>query len=201
MKRLQTTVGDQPSDKNKTNAATSSGHLLRPDDKPQELPIERFLRGIRHILVPINFAQDSHKTICCAIRLGQHFGARLTLLHVYQLPVAFGIPSGTFRDSELLKDRLEAEETLKAHGALVRAAYPKCEWVMRSGDAVKGILNVALELGVDLIVLSPHHHHWYDRYRPTNIADCILRHAACPILEVSDSGESFLNCAGRLKPQ
>ena len=65
---------------------------------------------------------------------------------------------------------------------------------MRSGDAGKGILNVALELGVDLIVIFSHHHHWYDRYRLTNIADYILTHAACPILEVSDSGELFLNC-------
>jgi hypothetical protein len=42
-----------------------------------------------------------------------------------------------------LEDRHEAEETLKAQGALVRAAYPNCEWVMRSGDAGKGILEMS----------------------------------------------------------
>jgi nucleotide-binding universal stress UspA family protein len=194
MNRLQATIGDQPSDKNKTNGAVSSGHSVRPDDKQQEVSIEGFLSEVRHILVPVNLAQDSLKTIRCAIRLGQHCGARLTLLHVYQLPVAFGIPSVTYKNAEFLQDRHEAEETLKALGASVRAAYPNCEWVMRSGDAGKGILDVALELGVDLIVISSHYHHWYDRYRPTNIADYIVRHAACPILEVSDSGESFLNC-------
>ncbi len=202
MNRLQATVGDQPSDKNKTDVATSSGPSVSPDDKQQEVSIESFLRGVRHILVPINLAQDSLRTIRYAIRLGQHCGSRLTLLHVYQLPVAFGIPSGTYRNTEILKDRHEAEERLKAQGALVRAAYPDCEWAMRSGNPGKGILDVALELGVDLIVISSHYHHWYDRYRPTNIAD-FLRHAACPILEVSDSDESFLNCldnrAGRVK--
>ena len=194
MNRLQTPVGDQPSDNNKTNGAASSGHFLSPQAKQPEVSIEGFFGGVRHILIPIYLAQDSLIAIRCAIRLAQHCGSRLTLLHVYQLPVAFGIPCGTHRNTELLKDRHEAEETLKAQGALVRAAYPNCEWVMRSGDAGKGILNVALELGVDLIVLSPHYRHWYDRYRPTNIADHILRYAACPILRVSDSGESFLNC-------
>jgi universal stress protein A len=198
MKRLQATVGDQPSDKNQTNAATSSGHFVSPDDKQQEVSFERFLRGVRNILVPITLAQDSLRTIWSVIRLGQQCGARLTLLHVYQPPVAFGNSSGTYRNTELLQDRHEAEETLKAQGALIRAAYSNCEWVMRFGDAGKGILDVALELGVDFIVISSHHHHWYERYRPAHIADYILRHATCPILEMSDSGETFLMASNRM---
>jgi nucleotide-binding universal stress UspA family protein len=112
----------------------NSGHFVSSDDRSPEAEIERFLRGVRHILVPIHLAQDSLRTIAYAIRLGQHFGSRLTLLHVYQPPIAFGIPSGTSGNTELWKDRQEAEETLKAQGALVRAAYPSCEWVLRSGD-------------------------------------------------------------------
>jgi nucleotide-binding universal stress UspA family protein len=161
-------------------------------DQP-EAKVESFLRGVRHILVPIDLAQDSLRTIAYAIRLGQHFGSRLTLLHVYQPPIAFGIPSWTSRNAALLKDRQEVEEILKAQGALVRAAYPNCEWRMRSGDPGKSIVDVALELGVDLIVISSHHRRWCNRYRPTNVADDILCHTACPILEVSDSGASFLN--------
>jgi universal stress protein A len=186
-------VSGQPLDKNKTEFGTSSGHLVSPDDNQREVSIEGFLREVRHVLVPIDLAQASMRTIRCAIRLAQHCDSWLALLHVHQLPVAFGNSSGTYRNTELLQDRHEAEEALKAQGVMVRAAHPNCEWVMRSGDAGQGLLEVALELGVDLIVISSHHHHWQDRYRPTNIADYILRHAACPILEVSDSGESFLN--------
>ena len=176
MNRLKATPGDQPSDKDKTNVATSSGHFLSQDEKRQEVSIERD-RRLRRMRV----------------RRG-NFGSRLTLLHVYQLPLTFGTTSGPYRNTELLQDRHVAEEKLKAQGALVRAAYPNCEWIMHSGDPGKGILEVALKLGADLIVISSHHHHWYDRYRPTNIADYILCHATCAILEVSDSGESFLNC-------
>lgn len=192
MKRpnLQATVSDQPSATNQTNGATSPGHIRSPDDKEQGCSIKSILREVRHILVPTNLAEDSLKAIRCGIRLGQYWGSRLTLLHVYRLPVAFGIPGGSYKSTELSKDRHEAEETLKEQGTLARAAYPNCEWVMRSGDAGKGILDVARELGANLIVISSHYHHWYNRYRPTNIDDYILRHAACPVLELNGSGES-----------
>jgi universal stress protein A len=171
----------------------NSADYVSSDERSPEDKSERLLRGVRHILVPMDLAQDSLRTIAYAIRLGQHFGARLTLLHVYQPPIGFRIPCGSSRTTELLKDRQEVEEMLKAQGALVRAAYPNCEWILRSGDPSKGIVNVALELGVDLIVISSHHQHWYNRYRQINIANDILRHTACPIVEVSDSGASFLN--------
>jgi nucleotide-binding universal stress UspA family protein len=157
MNRLKATPGDQPSDKDNSNVATSSGHFVSPDKKQQEVSIEHFPREARHILVPIDLAQESLGTIRCAIRLGQHFGSRLTLLYVYQLPLAFGTTSGTYRNTELLQDRHEAGEMLKTQGASVRAAYPNCEWIMHSGDAGKGISDAALELGADLIVISSHH--------------------------------------------
>jgi len=77
----------------------NSGHFLSSDDRSPEAEIERFLRRVRRILVPIDLAQDSLGTIRCGIRLGQHCGSRLTFLHVYQLPVAFGIPGGTTRNT------------------------------------------------------------------------------------------------------
>jgi nucleotide-binding universal stress UspA family protein len=175
-------------------ASMNSADFVCSDDRSPEAKVEGFPRDVRHILVPIDLAQDSLRTIAYAIRLGQHFGSRLTLLHVYQPPIAFGIPSWTSRNAALLKDRQEVEEILKAQGALVRAAYPNCEWILRSGHPGKGIVEVAFEFGVDLIVISSHHQRWCNRYRPANIADDILRHTACPILEVSDSGASFLNC-------
>jgi nucleotide-binding universal stress UspA family protein len=172
----------------------NSADYVSSDERSPEAEIERLLRGVRHILVPMDLAEDSLRTIAYAIRLGQHFDSRLTLLHVYQPPISFGIPSWSSRNTELLKDRQEVEEMLKAQGALVRAAYPNCEWILRSGDPGKAIVDVALELGVDLVVISSHHQRWYNRYRATNITDDILRHTACPIVEVSDRGASFLNC-------
>ena len=53
---------------------------------------------------------------------------------------------------------------------------------------------LALELRADLIVISSHHAFWCDRFRQNNNnAAYILSHAPCPVLEVTDNGDSFLN--------
>jgi hypothetical protein len=56
----------------------NSGHFVSSDDRSPEAEIKPFLPGVRQILVPIDLAQDSLRTIAYAIRLGQHFGSRLT---------------------------------------------------------------------------------------------------------------------------
>jgi hypothetical protein len=78
-------------------ASMNSVDFVSSDDRSPEAKVACFLPGVRHILVPIDLAQDSLRTTSYAIRSGQHFGSRLTLLHVYQPPIAFGIPSWTSR--------------------------------------------------------------------------------------------------------
>jgi hypothetical protein len=74
------------------------------------------------------------------------------------------------------------------------AAHPNCEWIFRSGDPGRCVVDLALELRVDLIVISSHHAFWCDRFRRNNNnAAYILSHAPCPVLEVTDNGDSFLN--------
>jgi nucleotide-binding universal stress UspA family protein len=136
-------------------AVTSQGQDSLDETHP-EASLKLALPAVRHILVPLDLSHDSLTTIRQAIRLGQHFGSRITLLHVYEQPFPFEIPKGTHLKSELIKDQRQAEESLKEQGTLVRAAYPNCEWVLRSGDAGTTIVEVALELRADLIVISSH---------------------------------------------
>jgi nucleotide-binding universal stress UspA family protein len=162
------------------------------DEAQREALLELALKPVRHILVPLDLSHGSLSTIRQAIRLGQHFGSRITLLHVYQQPIAFEISRATRLNTELLKDQRQTEESLKEQGTLLRAAYPNCEWILRSGAAGTTILEVALELRADLIVISSHHHGWADRFSQGDNADHILHHALCPVLEVRDDGKPFL---------
>jgi hypothetical protein len=70
MNRLKATPGDQPSDKDKTNVATSSGHFLSQDEKQQEVSIKHFPSEALQILVPINLAQEYLGKIRFEILLG-----------------------------------------------------------------------------------------------------------------------------------
>jgi nucleotide-binding universal stress UspA family protein len=180
---------------------TASADLERSNDsdrladKERATLFKRSLRTVRHILVPIDLTPGSLTTIRQSIQLAQHFSSRLTLLHVYQPPISFEIRSGANTNTGLLEDQRQAEGTLKDHGISVRAAYSNCDWIFRSGDPSQCILDLALELRVDLIVISSHHPFWSDRFRQNNNnAAYILGHAPCPVLEVTDNGDSFLKC-------
>jgi universal stress protein A len=165
----------------------------RFDDQERAILFKRNLHVARRILVPIDLTQESLTTIRQSIRLAQHFGARLILLHVYQPPISFETPGQPDLKRDLLEDHRQAEETLKEQGTSVRAAYPNCEWIFSSGDPGKCVLDLALGLRVDLIVISSHHAFWCDRFRRNNNnAAYILSHAPCPVLEVTDNGDSFL---------
>jgi hypothetical protein len=54
----------------------------RFDEQERAILFKRNLHVARRILVPIDLTQESLTTIRQSIRLAQHFGARLTLLHV-----------------------------------------------------------------------------------------------------------------------
>jgi universal stress protein A len=158
----------------------------RFDEQERAILFKRNLHVARRILVPIDLTQESLTTIRQSIRLAQHFGARLTLLHVYQPPISFETPGRPDPKTDLLEDQRQAEETLKEQGTSVRAAYPNCEWIFRSGNPGKCVLDLALELCVDLIVISSHHAFWYDRFRQNNNnAAYSLSHAPFPVLEVN----------------
>jgi universal stress protein A len=173
---------------------TRSEEVDRFDNQERSILFKGNLRVARRILVPIDLTQESLTTIRQSIRLAQHFGARLTLLHAYQPPISFETPGRPDLKRDLLEDQRQAEETLKEQGIMVRAAYPNCEWIFRSGDPGKCVLDLALELRADLIVISSHHAFWCDRFhRNNNNAAYILSHAPCPVLEVTDNGDSFLN--------
>jgi nucleotide-binding universal stress UspA family protein len=188
----QTIISDVPTTENQKQVATRSEDSGSSDDKQRDASAICTLRAVRHILVATDLTQDSLRTIHHAIRVGQHFGSRLTLLHVYQPPISFEIPGGANIETELLKDRREAEDALRAQGVSVRAAYPNCEWVFRSGGAGKSVVDVALELGADLVIISSHDHRWCNHFRRTTNAEHILRFASSPVLVVRENDDEFL---------
>jgi universal stress protein A len=186
--------GNQSSDKDYLRSGTTfRKHDETADSQGAELMNCSF-QVVRQILVPIDLTSDFPETVRIAIHLAGDLGSKITLLHVYEPPLlALGNTIGNRITIELLKDHRQVEEALRALGATVRAAYPNCEWILRSGDPGLSIVEVACELGVDLILISSHHRHWIDRYRQTNNIAHILHHAPCPILTVSDDGELLLN--------
>lgn len=135
------------------------------------------------ILVPTDFSEPSGKALDYAVTMATSFGAKITLLHVYQLPSeAFPYGSGTF-PPEL---QGEIADGVAAALAKLVARYPKAGLQSRAeiGDARDTIIAVAKEIGADLILLGSHGRRGIARALLGSVAEGVLRSALVPVLTV-----------------
>src|SRR5690349_7655211 len=108
----------------------------------------------KNILVPTDFSEPAEEAIPLAISFAQKFDARLTLLHVYELPPAYGYAEGL---SWPIEDYArEAQKWLNAALSKRKAQYPRSEALLETGSASERILAVAKDRKIDLIVMGTH---------------------------------------------
>lgn len=137
---------------------------------------------LRHILVPIDFSQTSHRALDFAIPMATQFGARISLLHVIE-PIIYPQEIGPIAVSEM---RL-AESALKELRTLAHKTVPAANLkkvLTRTGLPYREITDAARQLKADLIVLTTHGHTGFARVLLGSTAERIVRHARCPVLTV-----------------
>src|SRR5690349_1381131 len=101
---------------------------------------------IRHILVPTDFTETSDRGLDYAIALAERLGARVTVMHAYEIPV-IGFPDGAMVATVDIAQRL-AEGSKAALAAIVekRSGKVPLTTVLREGVAYEEIRKVADEL-------------------------------------------------------
>src|SRR5262249_44699545 len=108
--------------------------------------------GIRTILHPTDFSEQSQYAFGLACALTRDYGARLIALHVAEMPaMAYGEGVVAFDPEELRATAQEQLGRLQVPHADVRA-----ERRLEQGDVVTEILRVAQEVNADLIVMGTH---------------------------------------------
>jgi len=116
------------------------------------------LPRLKRILAPTDFSPAAEPALQWATSLSAAFGAELGILNVLDVSLAgiAGLPTefAAMPAAAELIDRLRAET--KTEMAKVAARYPKAKTMVREGPARTGILNVAREIGADLIVMGTH---------------------------------------------
>jgi nucleotide-binding universal stress UspA family protein len=142
----------------------------------------------RHILVTTDFSEVADRALRVGFALASQNDARVTLCHVLDYPpvpnpvYAQYLPVGKVTKEA---DRL-AEE--RARGMLAERVPEdmkgRVELALSHGPAADEILRVAEDLGVDLIVLSPHGNTGILERFLGGVAYRIVRHARCPVLVV-----------------
>jgi nucleotide-binding universal stress UspA family protein len=137
---------------------------------------------LKHILVPIDFSKVSINALRYAVPLAKQFGAKLTLLHVVEIPNL---------DPQLAYVPIDTTETrreiLKRSAELVRRVIPKgvfAKTIVRSGVAFDAITSAARELKCDLIIITTHGYTGLKHIFIGSTAERVVRHASCPVLVV-----------------
>jgi nucleotide-binding universal stress UspA family protein len=179
----------------------------------------RQLRGspqnlkFRHILVPLDFSGFSRQALACAVPLARAHGAKISLVHVVQLPVMIepmpggGTYSGSYlpissgnRISEVNAVGAAKAQLDKLAVQLLPASLRNLK-VIRVGNAAYEVVSAAKALKADLIVLSAHGQSRLKHLMLGSTAERIVRHASCPVLTVrSHPGSPALRILSQEKP-
>jgi nucleotide-binding universal stress UspA family protein len=143
------------------------------------------------ILVPIDFSECSGAAFTTAVELAKTLGAKITLLHVWDVPFLWPSVGDTMVTvpaeapmtvAELVKKR--ASEELQRFAA--EHPHPGVEVTARleMGDPVRTICDVVQDDAHDLIVMGTHGRTGLTRVLAGSVAENVVRHSAVPVLTV-----------------
>jgi len=136
---------------------------------------------IRTILHPTDFSATSELAFAYACELARSYKARLIALHVVQ-PVVPVAVDGILVPIDV--DELQREAQARFQQLPPATSGVDFERLVREGPAGRTIVQVAAELGADLIVIGTHGRTGIGRVLLGSVAEEVLRRAPCPILTV-----------------
>jgi nucleotide-binding universal stress UspA family protein len=140
---------------------------------------------LKTIVCAVDFSKGSERALEHAAVLAKATGARIELLHVYQLPV-LALPDGVVTATPEFVARLtnQAQEALDAHRARLEALGVRASTCLREGNAVETIVGRANELGASLLVVGTHGRSGFKRFMLGSTAERVVRLATVPVLSV-----------------
>jgi nucleotide-binding universal stress UspA family protein len=161
--------------------------LTVPAAVPDAVPATAGL--FKGILCAVDFSDCSMQALKYAMSLAQEADARLTVMHVIELPpdVPREVHETGFTGPRSLREYIAlAEEDSRAR---LQAAVPDSvrayctvDTVQTTGKPYREILRVAEEQQADLLVVGVHGRSAIDRLLFGSTAQHLVRQAACPVL-------------------
>jgi nucleotide-binding universal stress UspA family protein len=132
------------------------------------------------ILVATDFSPHASNALEWARSLAGAFGAKLVLLHVidvFSLAVTGGVRAGIDPLSILSK------EAHKCMGEL-KTLIPDAQTVVREASPPAAIVDAALELNCQMIIMGTHGRSGLEHLLMGSVAEYVVRHSKVPVLTV-----------------
>ncbi len=146
-----------------------------PDERPAEPPVD-----FHRILVPMKNGLIGEEMLATAVKLASEHGSEVQALHVIRVPLESAIDAPMYDEEERAEASLAEAKILGAeHDVVVEGT------VMRARAIGSAIVERAIEVDADLIVLgsAPRWRRQSRFFSPT--VDYVLRRAPCEVLIVA----------------
>ena len=144
---------------------------------------------VQHILVPVDFSENTPAVLEWAAHLAAEHGSRVTLLHAYHLPVEFQQLEGAYLPPDFWQSvRSEAETTLRGYAETLQRKGVRVEIAVCEGYAATVIIEEAAQRRADLIVIGTHGRSGLKHLLLGSIAERVVQKAPCPVLTVKAAG-------------
>ena len=146
------------------------------------------MRTIRDILVPVDVNDVRDDAIEWAVDLAAPIGARVHLVHVYQVPV-LALPTGQ-AVATLSVDEESGRGLASRMDEIV--ARHRSQAVRLDGHLVRGLVHLQIaklaeQIGAALIVMGTHARRGLDRLLLGSVVEKVIRTAPVPVLVVTPS--------------
>jgi nucleotide-binding universal stress UspA family protein len=149
------------------------------------------MAGFRKILVPVDFSTHSARALQLGMELAKSFGAKLHLLHCYQINVGAISPYGVVIPESFDRDiREAASRQLAQWREKVTAQKLEVEAEISSMFPSEAIASTAERIGADLIVMGTRGLSGIKHVLLGSVAERTVRIAPCPVLTLKATGEA-----------
>lgn len=149
---------------------------------------------LKHILIPIDFSENSKKALRYAIPLAEQFGASITLINIIEptvFPSDFGFGQMSFPDVE---QELVAKSRTELNGIIESVTTKtKISAVVKTGIPFVEVTNYADDEQADLIIVATHGRTGVEHILFGSTAEKIIRKAPCPALVVRAEERDFVD--------
>jgi nucleotide-binding universal stress UspA family protein len=143
------------------------------------------MRPIRTIVAAVDFSPHSVQVVDAAVTLAKQFGARIRLVHAYDIPIPLVSPYEVAIPEPYLEEtRRVAAEKLGALVDRVAAEGVAVDSLLTEVPAAPAIVRAAQDSQADLIVIGTRGHTGLKHLLLGSVAERTVRLAPCPVLTV-----------------
>jgi nucleotide-binding universal stress UspA family protein len=142
----------------------------------------------KRILVATDFSETSDSALDYAIDFAKAVGAKITVAHVYELPI-YGFPNGAMVATAEVATQImtAAQEAMKATGAARAGSGVELTPLVRQGNTSAEVRAIAEEVGADLIIIGTHGRSGLSHALLGSVAEKIVRTSTLPVLTIHGS--------------